>query len=173
MWTLIAISLTSWLCAGIALPRTPFPGNEVQDHTYARLLGRQQRVAILAIALTGAALIGALATLPARIDPDLSALRAARSRCIYPRSGGPICPVLQLGGTWAQTQAQPDGDSPATVAAGAIHTSLGAFFPVSVVVRLNSIGLLILAAMPAAALVPFAIGLLLSRSACSSPGSSR
>jgi len=41
MLTLIAIPLTCWLCAFVAIPRKPLPGNEVQELVYARLLGRQ------------------------------------------------------------------------------------------------------------------------------------
>jgi hypothetical protein len=107
--TLIAIATTCWLCALVATPHRPRLGNEVAELVYARLLGRQQRLILLALALTGATLVGSIATLPQRIDPDLNALRGARVTCTYPSSGGPICPVLQPGGTWVLTQEQPDG----------------------------------------------------------------
>jgi hypothetical protein len=109
MWTLVAIPLTCLACVLVAAPRRPHLGNEVEELVYTRLLGRQQRLLLLAFALTGATLIGAIASLPQRIDPDLHALRDARTTCTYPMSGGTICSVLQPGGEWARTQAQPDG----------------------------------------------------------------
>jgi hypothetical protein len=107
--TFIAIPLTCWVCTLVAAPRRPLPGNEVEELVYARLLGRQQRLLLLTLVITGIALVSALATVPQHIDPDLHALRDARGTCTYPSSGGPICPVLQPGGAWTQTQEQPDG----------------------------------------------------------------
>src|SRR5690242_12795065 len=49
---LALIPLTCWLCALVAIPRRPLPGNEVQELVYARLLGRQQRLVLLALVVS-------------------------------------------------------------------------------------------------------------------------
>lgn len=109
MIALLSIAGTCWLCALLAVPRTPLPGNDVAELVYRRLLGRQQPLLLLALFSTVIALVSPVATLPTRIDPDLLALRGARASCTYPLTGGPICPVLEPGGVWVQAQAQADG----------------------------------------------------------------
>lgn len=109
MWSLVAIPATCSVSALVAAPRRARVGNEVAEPVNARLLGRQQRLVLLALLVTSATLIGAVAALLRRIYPDLHALRDARGMCIYPLSGGPVCPVLQPGGKWGQAQAQRDG----------------------------------------------------------------
>lgn len=109
MPVLIASAVTGWLTALLAIPRSPRVGNEVEELVYARLLGRQQRLLLLAFALTAATLVGGIATLPRHIDPDLRSVREARQTCTYPPEGGPICLVLQPGGSWARAQAERDG----------------------------------------------------------------
>lgn len=106
---LIASAATGWLMALLAIPRRPRRDNEVEELVYARLLGRQQRLLLLAFALTAATLVGGIATLPRRIDPDLRSVREARQTCTSPPVGGPICLELQPGGAWARVQAQRDG----------------------------------------------------------------
>jgi hypothetical protein len=80
--TLIAIPLTLWFAALVATPRRPPPGNEVAELVYTRLLGRQQRLLLLAILVSGVALLLAVALVPQRIDPDLRALRASQADCV-------------------------------------------------------------------------------------------
>jgi hypothetical protein len=109
MLATIAPSLTCWLCVLLAIPRRSLPGNEVAESVYSRLLGRQQRLLLLALTSTVIALVGAVTTLPEQIDPDLHALRTARASCTYPLTGGRICPILEPGGVWVQAQVQADG----------------------------------------------------------------
>jgi hypothetical protein len=109
MLPLAAIALTCWLCVLLAIPRKPLPGNDIAELVYRRLLGCQQRLLLLALIATAIALVGAVAALPERVDPNLQSLRGARASCTYPLIGGPICPVLEPGGVWAQAQGQADG----------------------------------------------------------------
>jgi hypothetical protein len=66
MWTLVAIPFTCWLCALVALPRRPRLGNEVEELVYTRLLGRQQRLVLLAVVASAAFLLVLLLGLPPR-----------------------------------------------------------------------------------------------------------
>jgi predicted MFS family arabinose efflux permease len=52
MLALIAIPITCWLCALLAIPRRPCPHHEMQEFTYRRLVGRQQLLVGCAIAAT-------------------------------------------------------------------------------------------------------------------------
>jgi hypothetical protein len=65
-----AISVTCWLCVLVAVPHRPLPGNEVQELVYARLLGRQQRLILLAFIASVAACFAVLARLPGVALPD-------------------------------------------------------------------------------------------------------
>jgi hypothetical protein len=82
MLTFIAIPLTLWLAALVATPRRPLQDTEVTELVYVRLLGRQQRLILLAILASGVALLLAVALLPERIDPDLRGLRESQAECI-------------------------------------------------------------------------------------------
>jgi hypothetical protein len=109
MLTLLSISITCWLCALVAVPHRPLPDNEVAERVYSRLLGRRQRLLLLALLPTGAAFVALVANLPQRIDPDLEALRTARHACTYPATGAPICPILLPGGEWVHAEVHVDG----------------------------------------------------------------
>jgi hypothetical protein len=80
--TLIAIPLTFWLAALVATPRRPMQDNEVAELVYVRLLGRQQRLILLALLASGVALLLAVALLPQRIDSDLRGLRSTQAECV-------------------------------------------------------------------------------------------
>jgi hypothetical protein len=93
----IAIVVTSWCCALLARPRCPRLGNEVEELVYARLLGRQQTLILIATCVTAAAIIGMIFTLPHRVDPTLGEARrlnqycaaaAARSSCYRMNNDG-------------------------------------------------------------------------------------
>ena len=119
--TCIAVALTTWLCALIAVPRKPLPGHETAELVYARLLGRQRWLALLAAGATVfMAFTLLLAHLPqdARPQPFMPAaplsLRAEREQvpptCPAPPAGGvPTCYELQPGGTWLVVRQQGDG----------------------------------------------------------------
>jgi len=52
MFTVATIPMICWLCALLAIPRRPLPGNEVAELTYRRLVGRHHLLVALAIAVT-------------------------------------------------------------------------------------------------------------------------
>src|SRR3954469_11220852 len=82
MITLAAVSLTCWLCALLAMPRRPLPNNEVQELVYARLLGRQQILMLLALIVTAVALLALLtAVRPGRIDAGFHGVRHPNASC--------------------------------------------------------------------------------------------
>lgn len=115
-----AIPLTCWLCALLAAPRKPLPGNAMQELIYSRLLGRQEGLHVLAILVTAVALIVAVLSLPQRPDTDLYTIRQARAACIEAQHAasdaadyGVIirvrCYALQPGGEWAEGLEKSDG----------------------------------------------------------------
>jgi hypothetical protein len=82
MLAYMAVPLTCWVCALVARPRRPHIGNEVEDFIYARLLGQQQRLTLLALLLTGGMLLCMILTLPRRTDSTLQAVRGAHAECV-------------------------------------------------------------------------------------------
>jgi len=66
----IAIPLSCWVCALVAIPRRPQRGNEVEEFVYARLLGRSQRVALLALVVTAVAFLTFVVGLPSAVVPS-------------------------------------------------------------------------------------------------------
>lgn len=82
MLAYIAIPLVFWLCALIAIPRRPRPGNEVEEIVYARLLGQHQNLTLLAFLVTAAlffalvcAALGAISRLSTR-EPGPASINA-------------------------------------------------------------------------------------------------
>jgi hypothetical protein len=66
MLALIAIPVTCWLCALLAIPRRPCPHHEMQEFVYRRLIGQQQTLVGCALAATVVvALVHLLAAIPA------------------------------------------------------------------------------------------------------------
>lgn len=104
MFAYAAIPVTCWLAAFIATPRTPLPGNEVEELVYARLLGRQQRLRLLALVATMFLFLVFVLALPQRVDPDLRDVREAARICNYPSVGFPTCYRPQPGGVWAREE---------------------------------------------------------------------
>jgi hypothetical protein len=88
MWTLIAIPATCWICALVALPRRPRLGVEVEELVYARLLGKHQRLVLLAILMTGVTLLALPTALPRHADTDLP---TARPCWIAAPEDQPVC----------------------------------------------------------------------------------
>jgi hypothetical protein len=99
-------AIMCWSAVLINRQRRPLPGNEVQERVYSRLLGRQQRLILLALIVTMASFFATLAGSPQRIDPSLNALRSPVRRCNYPSIGFPICYRAQPDGTWGQEELQ-------------------------------------------------------------------
>jgi hypothetical protein len=117
MVPLVAIPLICWLCAWLAKPGKPLRGNEVQELVYGRLLGRQQRLTLFALILTGGMLLCLILTLPQRVDSNLQSVRGAQAECVAQLgrdetdSGRDVtaaatahCYELQAGGVWVEKE---------------------------------------------------------------------
>jgi hypothetical protein len=110
-----ALALSCWLCALLARPSRPLAGSEVQELVYARLLGRQQRLVLLACIASTLLALGLLLMLPQRVDADLRAIRQANADCTVQIDEGTQvadparCYVLQAGGVWEQERRGEDG----------------------------------------------------------------
>ncbi len=103
------VPLTCWLCALIAIPRRPRVGNEVEELVYARLLGRQQRLVLLASVLTGAALLAIILALPGHATADPGRAAEVRQVCTDRLAYAPICYTRQPYGGWRVQQWHADG----------------------------------------------------------------
>src|SRR5205807_728666 len=114
---LATIPVTCWLCAWLATPRRPLVGNEVQELVYGRLLGRQQRLVLLAIVATALVFLPLILLLPSTINPDLQDVRLAQTAChgIRPAGEPPSCYVLEPGGIWAVEEWWDGGWTPVEV----------------------------------------------------------
>ncbi len=67
MIALLFIAGTCWLCALLAIPRKPLPGNETQELVYRRLIGRHQLLVALAFAVTLVTCCGMMISLFAQV----------------------------------------------------------------------------------------------------------
>jgi hypothetical protein len=124
MVALMAIPITCWLCALIARPGKPLVGNEVQELVYGRLFGRQQRLVLLALVVTGVMLLSLVITLPQRIDRDLESVRGEHAKCAaqmvkdetdsgrdWAASATARCYELGAGGVWVEEDISLAGES--------------------------------------------------------------
>jgi hypothetical protein len=104
--TLVAIPLTLWLAVLVATPRRPLPDNEVAELVYGRLLGRYQRLVLLA----GAATVAAVFVLLVALAHHAGATDAERADYLCADAPGapPTC-YRQLVGGWQEEQLQTDG----------------------------------------------------------------
>jgi hypothetical protein len=93
-----AIPLTCWLRALIAIPRKPPLGNEVEEMVYARLLGRQQSLVLLALATTALVFFVHIASPPRSVASQQAA--PAQQIC-FDGSAGPVtCYTPRSDGAW-------------------------------------------------------------------------
>ncbi len=109
MYLIAAIPLTCWLCALIAIPRSPRVGNEVEELVYARLLGRQQWLVLLASVLTGAALLAIILALPGHAASDPGRVAEVGQVCTDRPANAPTCYTRQPYGGWRVQQLHADG----------------------------------------------------------------
>ncbi len=114
MLTFALVPLTCWLCALLALPRRPLPGNEVQELVYARLLGRQQRLVLLALVVSVVVAFAVVVHLPGIALSDTTAIGShadtiGGSAVCETGASSQVCYVPRLGGMWAVERWQPDG----------------------------------------------------------------
>jgi len=103
------VPLTCWVCAWLAKPGEPLPGNEVQELVYSRLLGRQQRLVLLASVLTGAALLAIILALPGHAAADPGRVAEAGQVCTDRPANAPICYTRQPYSGWRVEQWHADG----------------------------------------------------------------
>ncbi len=98
MITLIAVALTCWVCSLIALPRKPLLNNEVQELVYARLLGRQHTLMLLALIVTAGALLTLVAIArPSHSDPTFNTVRHPTAACVQGSYDPASCATPQPG----------------------------------------------------------------------------
>jgi hypothetical protein len=96
MLLFIAISLTCWVCTLIATPHKPRLGLEVEELVYARLLGGQERLVLLAILVTTAGLLAWLITMrPGDMDPDVNLLPQPSIPCALATAAPTSCMTAQ------------------------------------------------------------------------------
>lgn len=100
---------TLWIAVFLVAPHKPLPNNEVQELVYARLLGRQQRVILLAVIVTAVAFLALIADMPHRTDALADTAPRTRHLCNDLPMGQLICYTLQPTGIWVTEQLQPDG----------------------------------------------------------------
>lgn len=108
MWTIIAIPTTCWLCAVVAKPRRPVPGNEVQELVYGTLLGRHQRLLLVAGTATAAAAFALLVALTQQAGGGATGRRGADVVCPDSPASPPTCYRAVAGG-WQEEQLWGDG----------------------------------------------------------------
>jgi hypothetical protein len=90
MHALIVVTLTCWACTLVASPRKPRVGDEAAELVYSRLLGRQQRLALLAFVATAALFLTVVLSLPQRVNatPDTAATSDTTPMSVALASGG-------------------------------------------------------------------------------------
>jgi hypothetical protein len=90
MHAMILVTLTCWACVLIASPRKPRVGDEAAELVYRRLLGRQQRLALLAFVATTALLLTVVLSLPQRVNatPDTATTSDTAPMSVALSSGG-------------------------------------------------------------------------------------
>jgi hypothetical protein len=106
MWTLVAIPLTCWFCVLVALPRKPLPGNEVQELVYGSLLGRYQRLVLIAAVATVVAALTLFIALAHHTGAR--GVGSAESICVDTPGALPTC-YRQMVGGWQEEHMQADG----------------------------------------------------------------
>jgi hypothetical protein len=115
---LATIAITCWLCAGIATPHRARLGNEAEELVYVRLLGRQQRLVLLALLTTAATLFAVVATASQGAQAAGGAMAPRDGTCSQVAPVIATCPTAPAG-TILVREIQDDGRSAvvATVAA--------------------------------------------------------
>ncbi len=102
-----AAAATLWVAALVAAPRRPLPGNEVAELVYSRLLGRHQRLLLVAFAVTVAVAFALLVALSQQAGAAVSD-RRAEMICPPSPAGLPTCYYAVPGG-WQGEQMSEDG----------------------------------------------------------------
>jgi hypothetical protein len=108
MLALLSVAMTSWLCALLAIPRTPRRDNEVAQFIHRRLVGRHHLLVALAAAVTLVAGCSALCTRPggdavSPAETHLLAVTLAAATCwtcralCQPRSVPFVRPTTAMG----------------------------------------------------------------------------
>lgn len=100
MLELAAAAATCWLCTLIAIPRRPRWGNEVEELVYARLLGRQQRLVLVAVIATSLVLGALLFSLPQHAGGRSVPNTERKPVCTSAPDRPAVCYTPQPDGTW-------------------------------------------------------------------------
>ncbi len=100
---------TLWIATFVAAPHKPLPNNEVQELVYSHLLGRQQRVILLALIVTAVSFFVLIAGMPHRADTSATIAPRTRHLCTDLPMGQLVCYTLQPTGIWVAERLQPDG----------------------------------------------------------------
>lgn len=98
MFAYAAIPLTCWLASVIAEPRSPLPGNDVEERVYIRLFGRQHLLRHLAIVASVVALFAAVLAMPSQAMPGMHVDQATQGRCTQPVIGEWLCSSIGADG---------------------------------------------------------------------------
>lgn len=94
-----ASAASLWAAALVAAPRKPLPNNEVEELVYSRLLGRQHRVALLALMITAVGWFMLIAQLPSRNYPvpeRMQSMDGTAGECV---DVGGTCITRRMDGT--------------------------------------------------------------------------
>lgn len=82
---------------------------EVEEAITVRLLGRWQRLRLVAILATLAAILAAIFAVPSNPVAEMRAPLTTQRVCTYSMVGFPRCYVQQYDGTWVVEELQDDG----------------------------------------------------------------
>ncbi len=102
MFTVVAIPLTCWICALLAIPRRARFGNEIEELVYSRLLGGQHRITLLALLVTAVAFVAFVIAIPPAVQSGRGTVSGASRVCADADSVSefrPICYDRRPGGT--------------------------------------------------------------------------
>jgi hypothetical protein len=104
-----AAVVSLWVATLVAMPRRPLPGNELAELVYIRLLGRHQRVALLACAVTALAAVTLLGALTRYAATDAKEMRGEHVICIDQATTPTTC-FREVVGGWQEEQLGTDGE---------------------------------------------------------------
>ncbi len=121
MGGLVSVPLVLWLAALVARPRRPLPNNEVEELVYSRLLGRHERLMLLALIATGLVFFAGVTTIPQHVERNIVPMNAERVCADDSALGPPSCVTRRADGTW-QREVLRSGSGWQVVATGTVST---------------------------------------------------
>lgn len=109
MSVMIVVAITCWACVAVTRPGRPLPGNEVQELIYCHLLGRHQRMALIALVATGIAAFALCASLASHAGTAVEGTGVRDEHCNGTRAAELTCYRALPDGGWKAEQLQADG----------------------------------------------------------------